>query len=80
MSRGLGDVYKRQVKELVKKAALEEPEFKYCGWDVCISENGPAIIEGNDYAAYDFPQLPDEDTPKVGLISIIKQYIPDLKL
>lgn len=78
--KGFKIPYCKEVKELVKKAALEEPEFKYCGWDVCITENGPAIIEGNDYAAYDFPQLPDDDTPKVGLISIIKQYIPDLKL
>ena len=78
--KGFKIPYCEEVKELVKNASLEEPEFKYCGWDVCISENGPAIIEGNDYAAYDFPQLPDEDTPKVGLISIIKQYIPDLKL
>ena len=78
--KGFKIPYCEEVKELVKQAALEEPNFKYCGWDVCITENGPAIIEGNDYAAYDFPQLPDEDTPKVGLISIIRQYIPDLKL
>lgn len=72
--------YCEEVKALVKKAALEVKDFNYCGWDVCISENGPAIIEGNDYAAYDFPQLPDPGKPRVGLLAIIKQYMPDLKL
>ncbi|MGN0551097.1 MAG: sugar-transfer associated ATP-grasp domain-containing protein [Acutalibacteraceae bacterium] len=71
--------YVEQVKELVKKAALVVPEIKYVGWDVCITENGPAIVEGNDYPAYDFPQLPDPDKPRVGLLKKIQEVLPDFK-
>ncbi len=61
-----------EVKALVKKAALVIPNFNYVGWDVCLTPNGPAIVEGNDFPAYDFPQLPDEDKPRIGLIPKIE--------
>lgn len=65
--------YINEVKELVKRAALVIPEFGYVGWDVCITPNGPAIVEGNDFPAYDFPQLPDPDRPKIGLRAKINE-------
>lgn len=63
-----------EVKALVKKAAMVMPECRYIGWDVCLTPNGPAIIEGNDYPAYDFPQLPDPDKPRIGLLPKIEQF------
>ena len=66
--------YMNEVKEMVKKAAMVIPEFRYVGGDVCITPNGPAIVEGNDYPAYDFPQLPDDDKPRIGLIPLIESY------
>ena len=63
-----------EVKDMVKKAALVIPEFRYVGWDVCLTPNGPAIVEGNDYPAYDFPQLPDDDKPRIGLIPKIESF------
>ncbi|MDP4119571.1 MAG: sugar-transfer associated ATP-grasp domain-containing protein [Bacillota bacterium] len=68
-----------EVKELVTKAALVVPDFKYVGWDVCLTPNGPAIVEGNNYPAYDFPQLPDPDKPRIGLLPKIKEFLPDFK-
>lgn len=61
-----------EVKELVCKAAMVIPEFRYVGWDVCLTPNGPFIVEGNDYPAYDFPQLPDPDRPRIGLLAEIE--------
>lgn len=66
--------YMDEVKEIVKKAAMIIPEFRYVGWDVCLTPNGPAIVEGNDYPAYDFPQLPDDDKPRIGLIPKIESF------
>ena len=63
-----------EVKEMVKKAAMVIPEFRYVGWDVCLTPTGPAIVEGNDYPAYDFPQLPDPDKPRIGLLPKIEQF------
>ena len=65
--------YMDEVKALVKKAALVIPTFRYVGWDVCLTVNGPAIVEGNDFPAYDFPQLPDDDKPRIGLIPKIER-------
>lgn len=63
-----------EVKEMAKKAAMVIPEFRYVGWDICLTPNGPAIVEGNDYPAYDFPQLPEEDRPRIGLIPKIQEF------
>ena len=37
-----------------------------------MTENGPAIIEGNDYPGYDLAQIPDKDDPhpRQGLIPL----------
>lgn len=64
--------YIEEVKELAKKAALVIPNFGYVGWDICITPDGPLIVEGNDFPAYDFPQLPDPDRPRIGLIPKIE--------
>lgn len=66
--------FMQEVKDMVKKAAMVYPDFRYVGWDVCLTENGPAIIEGNDYPAYDFPQLPDPDKPRIGLLPKIESF------
>lgn len=68
-----------EIKELVKKAAMVVPEIKYVGWDVCFTENGPAIVEGNDYPAYDFPQLPDPGKPRIGLLAKVQKIMPEFK-
>ncbi len=66
--------FMNEVKEMVKKAAMVIPEFRYVGWDVCLTPTGPAIVEGNDYPAYDFPQLPDPDKPRIWLLPKIEQF------
>ncbi len=71
--------YVKEMQDLVKEAAMVVSEIKYVGWDVCITENGPAIVEGNDYPAYDFPQLPDSDKPRVGLLKKVQDIVPDFK-
>jgi len=66
--------FMQEVKDMVKQAAMVIPEFRYVGWDICLTPNGPAIVEGNDFPAYDFPQLPDPDKPRVGLLPKIKSF------
>lgn len=72
--------YIKEAMELVKKAALVVPEVKYIGWDVFIGEDGPGIIEGNDYPGYDFWQLPEHTPDKIGLVPYYNSLIKDLKL
>ena len=65
-----------EVKALALKAALMYPEFHYVGWDICMTEKGPAIIEGNDYPGYDLAQIPDDGDPhpRYGLIPRFEKY------
>ena len=70
--------YFQEAKQLVEKAAMLVPTVRYIGWDVCITENGPAIIEGNNYAAYDFPQLPDYSQHHEGLLARLRAVGADI--
>ena len=67
-----------KARALVEQAAQVIPEVGYVGWDVCIMENGPAIIEGNDYPGYDFWQLPEHTPDKIGLLPFYKKLVPEL--
>ena len=44
--------YVPEALEMVKEAAKLLPELRYIGWDVAITEKGPAIIEGNETPSY----------------------------
>ena len=48
--------YYKEAIELVKKAAMVVPEIGYVGFDVAIGEDGPLIIEGNEFPGYDIYQ------------------------
>lgn len=43
--------------ELVKNAAKLVPEMRWIGWDVAITEDGAAIIEGNNYPSFGLHQF-----------------------
>ena len=69
----------KEAVEMVEKAALVVPEMRYVGWDVAITPNGPAIIEGNNYCAHDFWQLPGQTPGGIGIIPTLKKIIPEFK-
>lgn len=77
--RGYVVPFVAEAVELCKKAALEVEQIKFVGWDVCITPDGPAIIEGNDYPGYDFWQLPEHTPDKIGLLPYYKKMVPELK-
>lgn len=67
--------YVKEAIDMCLQAALEIPQIRYVGWDVCITENGPAIIEGNDFPGYDFWQLPEHTPDKIGLLPYYKALL-----
>ena len=71
--------FMKEAVEMVKKAALEIPQMRYVGWDVAITPKGPAIIEGNNYCAHDFWQLPGQTPGGIGIMPKIKEIIPEFK-
>lgn len=70
--------YVKEAIDMCLEAAMEVDEIKFVGWDVCITKDGPAIIEGNDYPGYDFWQLPEHTPDKIGLLPYYKKLIPGL--
>ena len=48
-----------EVKEFCRQAATVVPGIRMVGWDVCITENGPLLIEGNPFPGNDLTQLPE---------------------
>lgn len=71
--------FMKEAVEMVKKAALEVPQMRYVGWDVAITPTGPAIIEGNNYCAHDFWQLPGQTPGGIGIMPTIEKLIPEFK-
>ncbi len=69
----------KEAVELAKAAAMEVKEIRYVGWDVCVTPNGPAIIEGNVYPGYDFWQLPEHTPDKIGLYPTYRKLVPGYK-
>ena len=71
--------YVKEAIAMCMEAALVLPHQRYIGWDVAITPDGPAIIEGNNYPGYDFWQLPEHTPDKIGLLPEIQKYIPELR-
>ncbi len=60
---------------LAKKAAREIPQMRHIGWDVAITPDGPAIIEGNEYPGTDLCQLAPHYPEKTGLWPYYKEIL-----
>jgi hypothetical protein len=43
------------------------PQVGFIGWDVCLTPDGPVIVEGNDYPGHDLYQLPEHTHDKMGI-------------
>jgi hypothetical protein len=65
--------------DMVKRASLLVPRMRYIGWDVGITPDGPAIVEGNNYCAHDFWQLPAQTPEKTGMLPVFQKYVPEFR-
>ena len=60
---------------LAKQAAMVLPQMRHVGWDVAITPDGPAIIEGNEYPGTDLCQLAPHYPEKQGLWPYYKRIL-----
>lgn len=63
-----------KIIDLIKKAGKVVPQIRYVGWDVAICEDGPLIIEGNEYCGL-FQNKASTNPSKEGDLPIFKKYI-----
>ena len=54
--------------DMVRAAAKEVPQMAYLGWDVAFTQNGPCLVEGNDFPGHDIYQLPEHTPDKIGIM------------
>lgn len=67
-----------EIIKMVKEASLVVKEERLIGWDVCVGENKPCLIEANQFPAHDLYQpLPDEN--KKGVIPVFEEAIKKQK-
>ncbi len=57
-----------RIKRFAIAASKEIPQIGYIGWDVCLGESGPYLIEGNEFPGHDLYQLPPHRTDGIGLL------------
>lgn len=55
--------------DLVREAAEVVPGMGYIGWDVAFSEDGPLIVEENNFPGHDIYQLPAHTPDGIGVWS-----------
>lgn len=65
----------KEAIELAKKAARKVPQVGHVGWDMAITPDGPAIIEGNDFPGTDLCQLYPHYPEKHGLWPYYKELL-----
>lgn len=63
---------------LAKEAARVLPGMRHVGWDVAITPDGPALIEGNEYPGTDLCQLAPHYPEKEGLWPYYRRILKNL--
>lgn len=66
-----------EAKKMCIEAAKEIKEVGYIGWDVCIGEKEPFLIEGNDFPGHDMFQLPAHREGNIGVYPIFKKAMEE---
>lgn len=68
-----------RITRFIERVSKEIPEVGYVGWDVCLGEKGPYLIEGNEFPGHDLYQLPPHRTDGIGLLPIFKKAMNNKK-
>ena len=68
-----------EVKKLCEEACDVVPEVGYIAWDVCLGEDKPFLIEGNDFPGHDLYQLPVHRSDNYGLLPVFEKAMKEGK-
>lgn len=69
----------KDVIKLCEEACDVVPELGYVGWDVCLGEEKPFLIEGNDFPGHDLYQLPVHRSDNYGLLPVFEKAMKEGK-
>ncbi len=57
---------------LARELAGVVPQMRYVGWDICLTPDGPVVVEGNEYPGNDLYQIPREH---IGTCDLIEEAL-----
>ena len=63
--------------DMVKKLHKEIPELRYVGWDFAFTNNGPELVEGNEYPGYGIIQFYKLHNKKTGHLKEVSDILKD---
>lgn len=66
-----------KVKKLCEEASTVIPEMGLVGWDVCVGEDKPFLIEGNEFPGHDVYQLPPHREGNIGLMPVFEKAMEE---
>ncbi len=67
----------KEIKAMCEEAATVVPQIGYTGWDVCLSDDGPLLIEGNEFPGHDIYQLPPHREGNIGLMPAFEKAMEE---
>lgn len=70
--------YWKEATEMCLAAAQVIPQLGYIGWDIAVSEDGPQLIEGNEFPGHDILQMPPHVPEKIGMLPRFRKFLPEL--
>lgn len=57
-----------QALDIVREAAGKIEGMGYIGWDIAFTEQGPVLVEGNNFPGHDIYQLPEHTPDRIGMM------------
>ncbi len=74
--RGFKIPFFEEAKNMVVEAAKLSEHVRYVGWDVAITNNGPTLVEGNQYPGHDIYQVAEKlDENSIGVWPEFKKVL-----
>jgi len=67
----------KEAFEMCKEASLRIPQVRIIGWDVALTDDGPILIEGNEYTGFGFMQFYKLSGKRTGLLKDISDILGD---
>lgn len=67
----------KEAFEMCLEAHKKIPQIRYIGWDIAFTDNGPVMVEGNEYPGYGLVQHFKLKDSKIGHLKEIEDVIGD---
>lgn len=67
--------YWEEAIKLVKDASKIQDKVKMVGWDIAFTDEGPLLVEGNEYPGHDIYQLPQHRKDNIGVLPMFEKIL-----